>query len=148
MLDILWRMESTIRRALLAIMLVGYTGTWAELLLLKHTEGFWQLVPVVLTIGGTALVVWCWASPRPAPLRTLQVMSALLLISGVVGVVQHLLGNITHEQESNPGLAGMELYKVASMGSTPLLAPGIMLQLGLLGLLYTYRHPALTRNTQ
>jgi hypothetical protein len=141
-------MSDTVRRALLAIMLLGFAGTWVELLLLKHTDGFWQLVPVVLTMAGVALVAWCWARPTPAPLRTLQLMSALLLVSGIVGVVQHLLGNIGHESESNPGLAGMELYKLAAMGSTPLLAPGIMLQLGLLGLLFTYRHPALTRDIQ
>jgi hypothetical protein len=32
----------------------------------------------------------------------------------------------------------MELYKAALMGSTPLLAPGVMLQQGLIGLLYTH----------
>ena len=141
-------MHDKVRHGLLAVLLLGFTGTWAELLLLKHTDGFWQLVPVVLTIGGTALVAWCWARPRPAPLRTLQLMSALLLVSGIIGVAQHFIGNIGHERESNPGLAGMELYKLASMGSTPLLAPGVMLQLGLLGLLSTYRHPALTRDIQ
>ena len=141
-------MADTIRRALGAILILGFTGTWIELLLLSHTEGFWQLVPVILTMAGTVLVAWCWASPRRAPLRTLQAMSALLLASGAIGVVQHFLGNISHERESNPGLAGLELYKLASMGSTPLLAPGVMLQLGLLGLLYTYGHPALTRNSQ
>jgi hypothetical protein len=134
-----------IRKALLAIMFLGFTGTWAELLLLKHTDGFWQLVPVILTLGGSALVAWCWVSDRAASVRTLQMVSGLLLASGIVGVVQHLLGNIGHEQESNPGLAGYELYKLAAMGSTPLLAPGVMLQLGLLGVLYAYRHPALTR---
>ena len=135
----------TVRKALLFIMLLGFTGTWVELLLLKHTEGFWQLVPVILTIAGSLLVLWCWISGRSASVRALQLTSALLLVSGIVGVVQHLLGNIGHEQESNPGLAGFELYKLAAMGSTPLLAPGVMLQLGLLGVLYAYRHPALTR---
>ena len=137
-------METTFRRALLAILLLGYTGTWIELLLLKHTEGFWQLVPVYLTIGGMLLVIWCWAAPRVPALRTLQAMSGLLLVTGLIGLVQHLIGNIGHERESNPGLAGLELYKLAAMGSTPLLAPGMMFQLGLTGLLFTHRHPALT----
>jgi hypothetical protein len=135
----------TVRKALLFILFLGFTGTWMELLLLKHTEGFWQLVPVVLTIGGTVLVAWCAISANRAVLRTLQVLSAVFLISGIVGVVQHFLGNIGYERESNPGLAGMELYKLAAMGSTPLLAPGVMLQLGLIGLLYTHRNPGLTR---
>jgi hypothetical protein len=69
----------------------------------------------------------------------------VFLISGIVGTAQHFTGNVGYEKESNPGLAGAELYKLAAMGSTPLLAPGVMLQLGLIGLLYTYRHPALTR---
>jgi hypothetical protein len=137
-------METTFRRALLAILLLGYTGTWIELLLLKHTEGFWQLVPVVMTIAGMLLVLWCWAAPGLPGLRTMQAMSAVMLIAGLIGLIQHLLGNITHERESNPGLAGLELYKLAAMGSTPLLAPGMMFQLGLTGLLFTYRHPALT----
>lgn len=137
--------NDTMRKALLAILLLGFLGTGIELLLLKHTEGFWQLVPVVLSFVAAALVVWCWSAPRPAPLRTLQLLSLLLLVSGIVGTAQHMLGNIGHERESNPGLAGFDLYKLAAMGSTPLLAPGIMLQLGLIGLLYTYRHPALTK---
>jgi hypothetical protein len=137
--------ETLVRRALLAILVLGLVGTEIELFLLKHTDGFWQLVPVVLLGLTLALVIWCAARPGAAALRTLQVIMALFLLSGAVGIIQHFQGNLIDEGESNPGLGGRDLYKAAAMGATPLLAPGIMLQLGLVGLLFTFRHPALAR---
>jgi len=41
-----------------------------------------------------------------------------------------------------PSLGGSELYMKALMGATPLLAPGTMIQLGLVGLAFAFRHPA------
>lgn len=139
---------SLIRRALLAILVIGLIGTEAELFLLKHVDGFWQLVPVILVALTLLLAAWCGIAPGPASLATLRVVMGLFLIAGAVGVVQHFLGNIGYEKESNPGLAGVELYKASAMGATPLLAPGIMLQLGFVGLLYAFRHPASSRNEQ
>lgn len=133
----------TMRRALIVIMLFGLIGTEIELFLLKHTEGFWQQLPIWLI--GVAVVVVLWAGvsgSRPA-VRSLQGIAALFLVAGAIGVIQHYNGNLLNEQESNPGLSGLELYRLTVMGATPLLAPGIMLQLGLTGLLYAFRHPAL-----
>jgi hypothetical protein len=138
-------LTDTMRRALLAILAFGLVGTLIELFLLKHTDGFWQLVPVVVLGASLLVVLWAWLTPSSASLRTLGAVMGVFLIAGIIGVVQHFTGNMGHERESNPGLAGAELYKLAAMGSTPLLAPGVMLQLGFIGLLYTYRHPALTR---
>lgn len=134
--------SSFVRRALLAILVLGLIGTEVELFLLRHTDGFWQLVPVVVVAFALGTLLWCTISPSRAALATLRITMGVFLIAGIVGVVQHFTGNIGHEQESNPGLAGAELYKLAAMGSTPLLAPGIMIQLGLLGLLYAFRHPS------
>lgn len=135
----------TIRKALVAILIFGLFGTEVELFLLKHTDGFWQLVPVVLVGATLVLAIWAAVRPGPASLNALRVVSGIFLIVGLVGVYQHFTGNIGYEQESNPGLGGAELYKAALMGTTPLLAPGVMLQLGLIGLLFTYRHPAFQR---
>jgi hypothetical protein len=41
-----------------------------------------------------------------------------------------------------PDLAGWKLFKDSMMGATPALAPGAMLQIGLVGLAWTFRHPA------
>ena len=136
---------SFLRKSLAAILIFGLVGTEVELVLLKHTDGFWQLVPVVLVGLTLVLAVWATIAPGRASLGILQIVMSVFLVVGIVGVYQHLTGNIAYEKESNPGLAGAELYKAALMGSTPLLAPGVLLQLGLIGLLYTHRHPAHTR---
>ena len=132
------------RNALLAILVLGLVGTEVELFLLKHTEGFWQIVPLAAIGIALIVVVWCAVSPSTKSLGALRLIMTVFLIAGTIGVVQHFTGNIGYERESNPGLAGAELYKAAAMGSTPLLAPGVMLQLALIGLLYAFRHPALT----
>ena len=133
------------RKALAAVLIFGLLGTEVELFLLKHTDGAWQLVPVVLV--GATLLLAAWAATRPSPLTLgiLRVVMGVFLIVGITGVILHFTGNVGYERESNPGLGGADLYKAAMMGSTPLLAPGVMIQLGLIGLLYTYRHPVFTR---
>jgi hypothetical protein len=49
------------------------------------------------------------------------------------------------ELETYPSISGLALFKEAMMGATPALAPGTMIELGLIGLAYTYRHPLLVR---
>src|SRR5689334_5588025 len=137
-------MPRFVRLALVGILIFGLFGTEVELILLKHTDGFWQLVPVTLVGLTLLLAIWAMQRPSTASLGILRSLMGVFLVVGIVGVYQHFTGNVGYEKESNPGLAGAELYKAAAMGSTPLLAPGVMLQLGLIGLLYTYRHPALT----
>ena len=47
---------TVLRAALLVTLVVGNAGTAVELLLLKHTDGVWQLIPLVL-IGLTLLIL-------------------------------------------------------------------------------------------
>jgi len=132
-----------IRGWLLIVLVIGVVGTEAELLLLKHTDGWWQLAPVLL-IGASFLSLgWYAVAKNAASIRALQVVMLLFLASGGAGAIQHFLGNVAYERESNPSLAGVELYKSALMGSSPSLAPGTMIQLGVIGLLFTFRHPRL-----
>jgi hypothetical protein len=132
-----------VRRVLAAILVVGLIGSAVELLLLKHTDGFWQLLPLLL-IGAALLgLAWHAAAPSRASLRALQALMAILVVSGIAGVLLHYRGNVEWELERLPGTHGWELFRHAVMGATPALAPGTMLQLGLVGLLFTYRHPVL-----
>ena len=134
-----------VRRWLTIVLLIGLIGTEAELLLLKHFDGFWQLVPVVSIGGATLILAWyAIATSRPS-IRALQLVMVVFVLAGLVGTIQHFRGNIEHERESDPSVSGADLYKRAMMGSTPALAPGAMIQLGLLGLLLTYKHPRLGR---
>ena len=134
-----------LRRALLGILVLGLGGTLVELLLLGHTDGIWQLIPVVLVSLGLAVTAWFVASRGIAPLRALQILSGIFIVSGLAGTILHYICNIAYEHDSNPSLSGAVLYRSALSGSTPALAPGTMIQLGLIGLLFAFRHPVLGR---
>jgi hypothetical protein len=132
-----------LRTGLAVVLAIGLGGTEIELLLLKHTDGFWQLVPVALVGAGLVALAWYGVARNAVSLRLLQGLMAVFLISGAVGTIQHFRGNVAYERDSNPSLSGMALYRSALMGSTPSLAPGTMIQLGLIGLLFAFRHPLL-----
>jgi len=133
------------RRLLLALVAFSAIGLVPELLLLKHYESVWQVVPLVLltiTLVATALV---WRRPSAGSLQFFRVMMVLCLLAGALGVILHGKGNIEWALERDDTLHGWPLIWKMLRGATPLLAPGAMAQLGLLGLVYTYRHPVLTR---
>ena len=135
-----------VRLALLGILAIGNLGIGVELLLLKHTEDWWQWAPIVML--GAALIVNVAVALKPVAgtVRLLQGLMLLFVVTGAVGTWLHYAGNVEWELERMASLSGLELFRAAIMGATPTLAPGTMVQLGLIGLLYTYRHPALSRN--
>jgi hypothetical protein len=135
--------SAVIRRALLVILVFGSVGTGAELLLLEHTEDFWQRTPLFLMAGGLLVLGWYGATRQVASLRAFQATMVLFVLNGGVGVVLHYRGNVEFELEMHPGTGGLDLFREAMMGATPALAPGTMILLGLLGLVYTFRHPVL-----
>jgi hypothetical protein len=59
----------------------------------------------------------------------------------MIGMGLHQSANAEFEQEMDPSLTGMKLFRESLSGATPALAPGTMIQLGLIGLVYAYRHP-------
>ena len=136
---------SALRRFLLILFIIGAVGTGAELLLMEHTDGFWQRVPLFLIV--LPLVVLCWAALRPRPLilRVFQGTMLLVVLSGLVGCILHYQGNVEFELEMHPSRKGIELFWESITGATPSLAPGMMLTLGLVGLAYSYRNPRLGR---
>jgi hypothetical protein len=134
-----------VRLGLLGILVVGIVGTGIELLLLEHVEDVWQLAPLVLMGLSLILLALHGLAPSPATMRAFQVLMLLFLVSGAVGIFLHYRGNVEFELERLASQGGLELFRNAVMGATPTLAPGTMTQLGLVGLLYSYRHPALTR---
>jgi hypothetical protein len=73
----------------------------------------------------------------------LQALMLLFVVVGGLGLLLHFKGNIDFELEMQPDASGWPLIWAALKGATPTLAPGAMAQLGLIGLAYTYRHPAL-----
>ena len=137
------RTVRAIRGLLLALFAFGVVGSSVELLLLEHTEDVWQLSPLILMGLSVPAMVWLALDQRPVSVRVFQVMMLVYVASGLLGLYLHYRGNVEFELEMYPGLSGVELFWEALKGATPSLAPGTMLVLGLLGLLYTFRHPAL-----
>jgi len=120
-----------------AIFLFGSVGTGAELLLMEHTEGVWQNVPLILVaIGCSGLAVMA-IKPGRAQLRAFQLVMALFVASGLTGLWLHYRGNVEFELELRPGSSGLELFRESMMGATPALAPGTMILLGAVGLAYS-----------
>jgi hypothetical protein len=134
---------SILRRILLLLVLVGIVGLIAELLLLDHTESFNQWIPlIVLAIGLVCCVVVIFR-PAPASIRLFQWIMASFVIAGILGLYLHYQGNVEFALERNPEMHGLRLVWKALRGATPTLAPAALTQLGLLGLAFTYKHPAL-----
>ena len=132
------------RPLILALLFVGLFGMGAELLLLQHTRSAWELIPLVLM--GLALLILTWhvIVQHRASVRGIQAIMGLFLIAGVAGIALHYQSSMEFKLETNPALSGWPLFWAVMTAKTPpALAPGTMIQLGLLGLVYTYRHPSI-----
>ena len=135
-----------LRRLLLGILVLGMAGTTAELLLLRHTEDTAQLVPLGLLGAGYFAVGWNALKHSRNSVLILQLLMALFLGSGLLGVYFHYTANLEFQLEMEPALSGGSLiWKILQAKTPPALAPGVMAQLGLIGLAYAYRHPAVPR---
>ena len=129
-----------LRRFLGVVLLIGMTGTTAELLLLRHVEDWQQLIPLVLLVCGIGGVVWHAVSGSAASAAAVRLLMALFIVAGFTGVYLHFAANVEFQKETDPSLAGSALVWGALRATVPpALAPGVMLQLGLVGLAYTYR---------
>ena len=136
-------MSDAARRILLAILILGLAGVSVELWLLAHTEDFYQLIPLWLAALGVITAAMVVLRPSTGTVRLFQVVMMLFLISGIAGMYLHFQVNLEFQLEMDPALSGMALYRKAILAKTPpALAPGAMIQLGLIGLAYTFRHPA------
>jgi hypothetical protein len=133
----------TIRNILLWSLLAGSAGILVELLLIGHDEMAAQFAPLVLLGIGILAAAWTLIAPRPAAIRTLQILMVVFVASGLIGVVLHYKGNEAYELEMSPSRTGLSLMSKTLTGATPVLAPGSMCLLGIVGLAFTHRHPAL-----
>jgi len=134
-----------IRRLLLLLLSFGIVATTTDLMLLNHHEDVWQYAPLVLNGLALATIIWHVLTGSAASVRTLQVLMLFFVLAAVFGVVFHYQGNLEFQLEINPEQPAWDLFKkVMQAKAPPALAPGVMAQLGFLGLIYTYRHPAIT----
>jgi len=135
-----------LRRWILGVMVLGLLGTITELVLLEHYEQPLQFVPLVLIAAAVAVLAWEFKRHDAASRRALQVVMGLFVLAGFVGFVAHFHGSAEFQLDLNPQMSTWELVeKVLHAKAPPLLAPGMMLQLGLLGLAYVFSDPRYRR---
>ena len=126
----------TIRRLLLLALVTGLAGTSAELLLLGHVDGWEQWIPIVLLAGSMVVLIVQVRTPTPTTNAILLGTMWVFLLSGPIGVALHYQGNVEFELEMYPDMQGFELIRKTMTGATPVLAPGTMALLGLVGIAY------------
>jgi hypothetical protein len=137
-------MSHPARRLLLFVFLVGSGGLFAELLLLNHVESATQFVPLVLTAVASLALAIAAVAPSNSAVWTSRAVMALMILSGALGMYLHVKANTEFQLDIDPTLSGAALFwKAIRAKAPPALAPGAMVQLGLIGLAYSYRHPAL-----
>ena len=130
-----------VRRLLLGLVLLGTLGLIAELLLMEHFEEWEQDIPLVVLGLGLIATVGVALHPSRALVRTFAAAMGTFVLTGLAGLWLHYRGNAEFELEIAPALRGWPLMWKALRGAVPILAPGAMVQLGLLGLLWAYVHP-------
>lgn len=132
-----------VRRFVLLLLVAGTIVTGIELILLGHVEEFTQWVPLAVLPASLVVLVWHRIDRARRSTRVLQGAMVVCIACGAAGLWFHYTGNAEFELEMYPSLGGWELVRESLSGATPALAPAAMIQIGLLGLIYTYRHPFL-----
>lgn len=133
--------EIQLRRLVLALLAFGLLALGGELLAMGHYEDAWQMAPLAVISATLAAIALHAASGRG--LAVLQVLLVTLMAAGVLGIYLHYETNASFQRDMNPDLDGWALFaRVLHAIAPPALAPGVMAQLGLLGLIYVYKHPA------
>jgi hypothetical protein len=133
-----------VRRGLLAVLMLGMIGTGVDLFLIAHYEDTMQLVPLASIAIALGVLIWHIVKSDALSVRALQATMVLFLAAGAAGMWFHFRGGAEFQLEIDPAQRRWDIFtKVMRAKAPPVLASGVMVQLGLLGLVYTYRHPAL-----
>ena len=139
----LMRRNFTLRQLVFGLIVFGMAGLLVELVLLEHYDGWRQWIPLVLLGLGLIDVAIVFRNTTPRTLKGFRILMALYIVIGGFGLWFHLAGNMEFALERDATLSGLRLLLKSVHGGTPILAPGALTQLGLLGLAYAFRHPAL-----
>lgn len=131
--------EAGLRAILLGGVALGCAGLATELALTEHWESPIQLVPFVLAALGLVVSLAGLVSPAPPVRLALRVVMVGLVLGGAFGVWEHLEHNYAFEAEIRPTAPTGERAREALFGANPLLAPGALAWIGLLGLGATWR---------
>lgn len=130
---------TVIRTVLLFTLSVGFGGLLVELALMAHYEDFSQSLPLALLSAGLVALATDFLAPRRWTRRFIQLVMVLLIGGGLLGVYFHFAGSREFQLEMDPQMSGATLiWHVLRAKSPPTLAPATLVQMGILGLGYSY----------
>jgi hypothetical protein len=132
----------TLRQLVFALIVFGMLGLLVELVLLEHYEDWQQWIPLGLLAVGLIDTAILFRRTTAGSLRFFRGLMVVFVVTGGLGLYFHLTGNMEFALERDATLTGVRLLLKSVHGGTPILAPGALTQLGLLGLAYAFRHPA------
>jgi hypothetical protein len=133
---------ASIRKLLLGSLVLGVIGTAGELVLLRHIDMPAQWIPFAVLGVSAVVIAWHGLKPSAGSVRAMQALMCVFIGTGALGVTLHLNGNVDFERELHPEEHGFEFLRKTVAGATPVLAPGSLTLLGLIGLAHTHRHPS------
>ena len=117
----------------------GMAGLLTELALIAHYEDATQWIPLALLAIAILALLIDLALARTWTQLLLQLIMVLIVAAGALGVYFHFNGSREFQLEMDPQMRGTALvWHVLRAKSPPTLAPGSMMQLGILGLGYAY----------
>ena len=118
-------------------------GAIVELWAANHTEEPLQWIPFVLCGLSFVVIVTALLRPQRGVLLTLRGVMILMIAGSLLGIYEHVAGNIAFAQEIRPATPAGDLLLKGLTGGNPLLAPGTLAVAALIALAATYCHPAL-----
>jgi hypothetical protein len=131
-----------VRRWVLAAIVAVLIATEAELIFVRHFgNNNGQMIAVVLTSTGLISVGWHAIARDTMSIVVFRFLMYLFLVFGIDGLMVHYNFAAHAVLKLHPALTGLPLLYATLSGDIPLLAPGMLIQVGLLGLLYTFHHP-------
>jgi hypothetical protein len=139
------RILRRLRTFLLLLAAALSAGAIVELWAAEHTEEPLQWVPFILCGLSLAAITVVLLRPRRGVLLTMRGVMLLMALGSLLGIYEHVTGNLAFAQEIRPNTAGFDLLLAGLTGANPLLAPGMLAVAALIALAATYGDERVTR---
>jgi hypothetical protein len=134
-----------VQRFLSAMTLALFLGTIAELLSVKHYGEPIKLVPFALCLLGCAALAAVRLRPGRRVFLAVRAFMAVTMLGSLLGVYEHIEGNLETSREIHRHLATMARIKAMLTGRDPIAAPGMLAVAALLLIAATYVAETLAR---
>jgi hypothetical protein len=131
-----------LRLFLCSLSALVFAGAIAELLSVKHYGDRVQLIPFAMCGIGLALLLLFWWRPGPGVLKVMRVMMGLIALSSLMGVYEHIEGNLGFAREVHLHADRMALLNAALTGRDPLMAPEILAVAATIAIAASYAAPS------